>query len=185
MCCRPIPCQRNHRIAHRRRPTSTARPAIPLRGAAPALSTAVQAHLSPPPMAKSPAKPSPIATATAPPPVGMSQMIFPPDQDVLVPMIRTRKPSRPSKKANLAVLASGVVVLIAASFLLWAVLRKRPSAESSAANHPSDSTTSDKANESDSPPKKSDEDHPAPDAGSKRRISVDRWRRRLPMPVHR
>ena len=105
---------------------------------------AASANLSPPPAERLVKKSSPVGspgTATIPSAFGASQMIFPPDQDVLVPAVRTRKPPRESKKSNLAVIVSGVVVLIAASVLLWVVLTKRNRTEPAAAEKSGEPST--------------------------------------------
>ena len=76
-------------------------------------------------------------------------MIFPPDQDALVPAFRTRKSPRESKKSNLAVMLSGVVVLIATAVLLWSVLNKKQHPEPAAAENSGAPAS-----------QKSDDDHP-------------------------
>ncbi len=137
------------------RPAATATPPIPV---APA-----KAQLAPPPIAKANVNStSNVATVAAPAPVGMSQMIFPPDQDVLVPAVRIRKPPQQRKKANVAVLVSGVAVLIATAVLLWVVLNKKHNSDPAAADKPTEPAASDRATEREISPAKPNSEDSAP-----------------------
>jgi hypothetical protein len=89
-------------------------------------------------------------------------MIFPPDQDVLVPAVRIRKPPQQRKKTNVAVLVSGVAVLIATAVLLWVVLHKKHNGDPAAADKPTEPAASDRATEREISPAKPNSEDSAP-----------------------
>jgi eukaryotic-like serine/threonine-protein kinase len=159
----PPPAASSHRTPP---PIPVVAPSAP-RPVAPAVARAPvappPANLSPPPAERLVSKSSPVGnpgTATIPSAFSASQMIFPPDQDVLVPAVRTRKPPRENKKSNLAVVISGVVVLIAASMLLWVVMNKRHHQEPTAAEKSGEPATQKADDEHAAAAKTNDENAP-------------------------